>query len=221
VGSHREVRILCMGDSNTWGAGNPDLARDPATTVGYRQELVRLLAERGIRARMVGAQSSGAAVMARPHHEGWPGKGINTLVWRVRVGVLEKWRPDVVLLLIGSNNLWRSMTDRRPVRPLWAWYWVARLVRLVVAISRRAPQAWVLLGQPVTPADAGRALRIYRRGIGALGRLLAALGSRVVVVDLDAENDGIHYTPAGHRQVAYLWYRAMLPVLEESREEDA
>ena len=71
--------------------------------------------------------------------EAWPGKGIDTLIWRLREGVLERFEPDVCLLLIGANNMWRSLQDRRAIGPLAAFYWVWRLQRLLGEMRRQSP----------------------------------------------------------------------------------
>ena len=209
------LAIMPMGDSNTWGAGNPDLSRDAAITVGYRRELVSLLGKRGLAPRMVGSQSSGGAIMADPYHEGWPGKGIDTILWRVRRGALERYQPDIVLLLIGSNNMWRSLDDRRPIGRLAALRWVARLGLLLLTMWRRSPSTWVIVGKPITPGNALVPLRVYRAGIELLAAGLRIAGARFSTVDLRAENDGMHYTPSGHRAVARIWYEEILRVLPQ------
>lgn len=202
-------RILPFGDSNTWGTGNPDSSGDPATSVGYRLPLKRALTQAGTAATFVGSFRVGYALFDDCATEGWPGKGINTLIWRVREGVLERYEPDCILLLIGANNMWRSLQDRRPISPLAALYWVWRLQRLLAEMRHRRPQALILVGKPVTPRDAPLPLAVYRAGISVLAWTYRALGGRLWAVDLPGENDGVHYTPAGHAHVAALWCAAI------------
>jgi lysophospholipase L1-like esterase len=203
------LRVMPFGDSNTWGTGNPDTTGGPASTVGYRLALKSALSNSGIDIAFVGSFPAGQAVFDDCQTEAWPGKGINTLIWRVREGILERYEPDVVLLLIGANNMWRSLEDRRPIGPLVALYWVWRLQRLLGEMRRRRPQAYILVGKPVTPGNAHVPLTIYRAGIGVLVALYRVLGARMCAVDLKADNDGVHYTPAGHAQVAALWCAAI------------
>lgn len=164
---HRPLTILTMGDSNTWGTGNPDLSGEPAVTVGYRQPLKRALEEIGSASRFVGSFRVGYATLDDCATEAWPGKGINTLIWRVREGILECYEPDVCLLLIGANNMWRSLNDRRPIGPLRTLYWIWRLQRLLGEMRRRRPTMAIAVGLPVTPSNTALPLALYRGGVRA------------------------------------------------------
>ncbi|NLG28618.1 MAG: hypothetical protein GX557_11960 [Chloroflexi bacterium] len=206
---HRPLTILTIGDSNTWGTGNPDLSGAPAVTVGYRQPLKLALEATGIASRFAGSFRVGYATLEDCATEAWPGKGINTLLWRLREGILERYEPDVCLLLIGANNMWRSLDNRRPIGPLRALYWVWRLQRLLGEMHRRRPAMAVCVGQPVTPANARLPLALYRAGLRACVAGYRLGGARMLAVDLPADNDGVHYTVAGHEQVAGLWLAAL------------
>jgi len=203
------LRIMPFGDSNTWGTGNPDSTGDPATTVGYRLVLRDALQSAGVASCFVGSFRVGYSAFEDCRTEGWPGKGINTLIWRVREGLLERHTPDVILLLIGANNMWRSLQDRRPIGPLATLYWVWRLQRLLGEMRHRGPKTRILVGKPVTPGNARLPLALYRAGIVVLTAVYRAFGARMWAVDLRAENDGVHYTPTGHAQVATLWCAAI------------
>ena len=198
-----------MGDSNTWGTGNPDLSGEPAVTVGYRQPLKRALEEIGSASRFVGSFRVGYATLDDCATEAWPGKGINTLIWRVREGILECYEPDVCLLLIGANNMWRSLNDRRPIGPLRTLYWIWRLQRLLGEMRRRRPTMAIAVGLPVTPSNTALPLALYRGGVRACVAGYRLGGARMLAVDLPADNDGVHYTVSGHEQVAGLWLTAL------------
>lgn len=203
------LAILPLGDSNTWGTGNPDLSGDAATTVGYRLALKQALQRAGLSAHFVGSFRVGYASFDDCAVEAWPGKGIDTLIWRVKEGLLERSEPDICLLLVGANNLWRSMADRRPIPGAAALHWVLRLLRLLQLCHRHRPGMWVLIGKPVTPANAPVPLTTYRAGIVAIAALGRALGRRWRPVDMAAPNDGVHYTPEGHAQLADAWCAAI------------
>ncbi len=208
------IAILPFGDSNTWGTGNPDETGAPATTIGYRLALKQALQVAGIDSQFVGSFRVGYATFADCATEGWPGKGIDTLIWRVKERLLERLEPDICLLLIGANDLWRSLEDRRPVGPLKALYWVLRLQRLLYLMHRHRPGMLVLIGKPVTPANAAMPLAIYRAGISATVALGRTVGARWRAVNLAAPNDGVHYTPEGHAKLAVLWCAAILATLQ-------
>jgi lysophospholipase L1-like esterase len=214
----RPLRIMPLGDSNTLGMGNPDLSRDPEILVGYRQKLKELLMADGVHSDFVGGLKTGYAVMDDAEHEGWAGQGIAMLQERVRQGVLELYQPDVALLLIGSNDLWRSLEDRRPVDDRRAQALVVALGKLVDEMLRRRPELFLVVGQPCTPADAPRPLEIYRRGIAQVVAERRAKGAGLALVDtLGAEHDGVHFTPAGHEELARRWHRAIMEWLKARR----
>ncbi len=210
------LKIMPLGDSNTWGVGNPDLSQDPSTTVGYRKELKELLAARRIKTDFVGGLKTGYGVLADPQNEGWGGKGIEAILRRVREGLIETFQPDVLLLLIGSNDMWKSLDDRRPISGVKSRYWLWRLGRLLEEMSRRRPSMRIIVGKPGMPINAPRPLSIYRKGIDRLTARLRARGVRISAVDLEAENDGVHYTPVGYEEVARRWYAEIIRELHHS-----
>ncbi len=107
------VRIMALGDSITAGVGEHGIDTGSG---GYRAELVRLLEARGYRATMVGGRSDYSARITSRHHEGWPGYVIRSfpsdpapqLYGRVMREALTAARPDVVLLMAGTNDLLRK-----------------------------------------------------------------------------------------------------------------
>jgi lysophospholipase L1-like esterase len=106
-----EVRILCVGDSHTYGVGvSPDES--------YPAQLERLLRERGVRARVVNA--------------GVPGQNSGQLRERLPSKLAEH-RPHVVLVWVGANNQWLPTGDEaaRPAERVWSRLRLARLARLL------------------------------------------------------------------------------------------
>ncbi|MBK8976051.1 MAG: SGNH/GDSL hydrolase family protein [Planctomycetes bacterium] len=80
-------RVLCVGDSFTWGLG----ASDPANA--YPRVLERQLAERGIAARVVNG--------------GWPGNSSVDVLTPLQRR-LRDYHPRLVLVLVGYNDFWSS-----------------------------------------------------------------------------------------------------------------
>jgi lysophospholipase L1-like esterase len=108
------VRILCIGDSHTYGGG---VERDQT----YPAQLQRLLDER---------EPGRHSVL----NLGLP--GMSTTQLRHRLGIwLQRYEPDVVILWAGVNDSWnRAETDAAP--PDWpgrldAWLGRSRAYRLV------------------------------------------------------------------------------------------
>ena len=128
-------RIVCLGDSNTFGIGMPRDATYPAF-------LQRLLAGN--------AATAGAAVF----NLGIP--GTNSSVLRRRLSeVIDTFQPDVLLVMIGANDFWTvpapiagdAMTWRQR---LWAY---SRVYRLFYMLARSLERT---KADVVVDAPAGR-----------------------------------------------------------------
>ncbi len=110
-GDHR--RVLCVGDSFTYGEGaaSPEMA--------YPNQLQRLL----------DASATGSWQVV---NRGWPGRNSSELLQRLP-GMLLRERPDYVCILIGNNNRWSHAEMNLPPPQLhtasgqddqgWQWRW--------------------------------------------------------------------------------------------------
>jgi hypothetical protein len=209
--------ILPTGDSNTAGVGNPPVSGstiDYTVTVGYRKKLKELLALQGITSDMRGSQTAGQAVFDDPQHEGYPGRGIQRIRERVAQGMLEAYEPHVMTLLIGSNDMWVSVSsDRSPVSDAVALARVADFASLMDEVHQRRPEMHVIVGKPATPTNALRPLGLYRDGIQDVVDARQALGWKVSTVDfMGLANDGTHYRPDGFEQMAAIWKNEILRI---------
>jgi lysophospholipase L1-like esterase len=108
-----EFRVLCVGDSHTYGVG---VAPDDA----YPAQLERILRGRGVRARVINA--------------GVPGQGSSQLLTDLGATV-ARYQPDVVLVWIGANNQWRILDEAEGAGGSWLDH--LRLVRLLRLLLRR------------------------------------------------------------------------------------
>lgn len=138
-------------------------------------------------------------------------------------------RPDVLTLLIGTNDVDRYLHDSTARRTLFdTAAWERRYRTLLDRMRSENPQLRILLGTPfVAPVgnvgrEADFALRdsLVRSCAGAVRRIAADYGAICLPFDelfrsLHAEYpdlpedywiwDGIHPAPAGHRRMADLW----------------
>jgi lysophospholipase L1-like esterase len=96
------VSIMCLGDSHTHGWHIPG---------GYRIHLWELMQRASWKVRFVGNLKHGPKTMDR-RHEGWPGYNIQELLYGrgedVDVNLLrdlQKYAPDIILLLVGTNDV--------------------------------------------------------------------------------------------------------------------
>src|SRR2546421_13017582 len=112
-----------LGDSLTFGDGSSHGG-------GYRKELWHGLADAGFDVEFVGSERGGA--LPDPDHEGHPGWEIDDIAEQV-VGWLTAWRPTVVLLHIGTNDLDRDADIRGAPARLGAL--LDRILRTVPGVT--------------------------------------------------------------------------------------
>jgi lysophospholipase L1-like esterase len=109
--------VLPLGDSITEGVPTVD---------GYRAPLAALLAAAGVDVRYVGSLRTPAGA-----HEGWSGFTTAELIPKARAA-LDRDRPDVVLLHIGTNDLGLGVSVEQAAANVHA------LLRLIDERSRAA-----------------------------------------------------------------------------------
>jgi lysophospholipase L1-like esterase len=195
--------ILPLGDSITEGVPTAD---------GYRRDLAALLAESGTTVRYVGSLSSRAGA-----HEGWTGFTAGELVPKLRA-TLERTRPDVVLLHIGTNDLGLGVPMDESIGH------VRELLALIEARSRRdggRPAIRVLLAQIIERnLFFGRGndpeVAAYNARLAALAAERRKAGHKIEVVDMSAAldarrdlHDPLHPSAEGYRKMARAWAAAL------------
>eukprot|EP01062_Namystynia_karyoxenos_P007913 TRINITY_DN12792_c0_g1_i1.p1 TRINITY_DN12792_c0_g1~~TRINITY_DN12792_c0_g1_i1.p1 ORF type:complete len:332 (+),score=73.58 TRINITY_DN12792_c0_g1_i1:71-997(+) len=117
----RELRLLPLGDSITFGQGDQCDARPPCEhhlnlprydcLSGWRGPLwqkLRPAAARGL--LFVGTQRNGPPESAM--HEGWPGYTITQLI--ARAGQWQVLNPDIVMVTAGTNDICLGTGGDRP-----------------------------------------------------------------------------------------------------------
>jgi len=189
------VKIMPLGDSITEGYNVPG---------GYRIDLWRALQERGDRLEFVGSQENGPPELGDRHHEGYPGWRIDELHQEV-----EDWlraaQPDIILLLIGTNDIVQGYAvERAP----------ARLNALIDELFRHCPQAQVFVGSipPIDEPQLNARVEAYNQAIAQQIQARQRQGDRLTFVDLysgltpEDLADGIHPNRQGHRKIAQMWY---------------
>jgi lysophospholipase L1-like esterase len=199
AGDARAVKVMPMGDSITWGQGS-------STNSGYRGPLwLRLRNEAGYAPDFVGTQTSGTIGDAdNEGHRGWQIDQLqaNATTW------INTYQPDVVLLHIGTNDMYRN-------------YQVAtapdRLSALIDQILAARPGIYVLVAKiiPSTNADAQPRINAYN---AAIPGIVAAKGDHVRMVDMtnlaSADLfDQVHPNDAGYAKMSDRWYPVLTGVL--------
>jgi lysophospholipase L1-like esterase len=199
AGDARAVKVMPMGDSITWGQGS-------STNSGYRGPLwLRLRNEAGYAPDFVGTQTSGT--IGDPDNEGHKGWQIDQLQANATTWI-NTYQPDVVLLHIGTNDMYRN-------------YQVAtapdRLSALIDQILAARPGIYVLVAKiiPSTNADAQPRIDAYNATIPGI---VAAKGDHVRMVDttnLASADlvDQLHPNDAGYAKMSDRWYPVLTGVL--------
>ncbi len=191
----RAVTVMPLGASITHGYGSSD-------GDGYRARLrERLTREAKISIDFVGSQRSGR--LRDDDHEGHPGWRIDQIAARAG-GWLETYRPEVVVVHLGTNDMIQNHdVATAPER-------LAALCDRILAVR---PGIRIYVSSLVASSDPVVDARIDAFN-ARLPELLA--GRRgVVFVDQHAAmdrrelTDNVHPTDAGYRAIADAWYAAM------------
>jgi lysophospholipase L1-like esterase len=191
-------KVMLLGDSITDGDGSSHGA-------GYRRELREALLAAGQEFEFVGSLGNG--VVTDPPHEGHSGWEIADVAGQV-AGWLRLWRPDVVLLHLGTNDLDRDVDVAGAP---------GRLGALVDTILHTLPAPTVFVSSLVrveSEAVQGRVDR-FNAAIPELVASRARAGHDVRFVDMSGLLtladlvDDLHPNDHGYAKIAGAWFTAL------------
>ena len=204
------LRIMPLGDSITSGC---------CLTLegGYRTRLFNLLAAAGYNVDFVGTQisNSNSPYLPDPAHEGHGGADISALD-----GGIEAWcsavdDPDIVLLLIGTNDF-AGNNDVTHAKN--------RLENLIAHLATLRPFATIIVSSVLVrtdlPAVDQQIQTLYNPFIPGIVSHQAAMGRHVFYADLRSAcgagdlADGLHPSLAGYNKLADAWFNAITSVVE-------
>jgi lysophospholipase L1-like esterase len=194
------TRIMAAGDSNTLGVGTPEFG-------GYRVSLSQILSSRGFAFDMVGTQWNGPAELPDKAHEGYGGYTIDDLAG-IMPDKLTLNPPDVVLLMIGSNDVTKGVDlPNAPTR-------LGHLLDLILA--RPSVQRVILSTIPPFNLDWPEGQQAIRDYNAALPGVVSGR-SNVTLVDVYPQidpatdmADGVHLNPSGAAKLGALFADAVL-----------
>jgi len=208
-------RIMPLGDSITDGI---DQAINYASNGGYRLELFRQAVLGGHDITFVGTRPPNGPtgnVEGQPfprNHEGISGNTIQQVADRVDAALVANL-PHVVLLQIGTNNLYNGMAPDVP----------GQLAGLLDQITEGAPDALVVVAQ-ITPLGGqfpNNGVDDYNAAIPGIVQERADDGKHLIVVDqftriastpnfvAQLVPDNIHPNAAGYAIMGETWYQAI------------
>lgn len=187
-----QLVVLPLGDSITWGSGS--------SGNGYRGYLQTALSAKGYSVQYVGSQSSGN--LPNPQNEGHPGYRIDQIA-ALTNGALAMYRPNVVLLLAGTNDMNQGYQVSSAPDRLGALIdqIVAAAPNTTVLVASLPPSAW-------GPTQAN--IAAFNARIPAVVEARRNAGARVQFVDMqglttaDLE-DLLHPNDSGYQKMANAW----------------
>jgi lysophospholipase L1-like esterase len=191
------LRVMPLGDSITWGVGS-------STGNGYRAPLWNRLAADGHPLDFVGTGRAGS--MSDPDNEGHSGYRIDQIA-ALTDAALTRYRPNVVTLHIGTNDL-----DRNYEVPTAT----TRLRSLVNQITAATPDATVLVASLVvsTSGSEEQHRAAYNRAIPQIVSDAQAAGKKVAYVDMSSLTtadlaDALHPNNSGYQKMADAFHRGV------------
>lgn len=214
------TRVLFLGDSIT---GSPGCWRaavwTAVTDAGYDVDMV------GIRdADECGGVRNTAGELWDPEHAGIAGATTAAMFVRIaRDGLIEKTAPDVVVMLLGTNDLW----GHQPAATVLPQFPV-----LLDAIRADAPGAAVVVGTVLPLAanacsDCQPQIDAVNAGLPAWAESASTAESPVTLVavhegfDADADTyDGAHPNDSGDAKLAAAFTPALLAALDDAQPEE-
>ncbi|MEV4640705.1 SGNH/GDSL hydrolase family protein [Actinoplanes sp. NPDC049548] len=196
------TRVMPLGDSITRGTGSP-------TRSSYRMALSERLIKGGMQIDYVGSQNDGTG--SDTDHEGHGGWTIDELSAELD-GWLDQYRPDVVLVHAGTNNITQGDGPYVTARKLSA---------MIDQIRAARPDAQIFVAKIIrsrVPREAAQD-RVYNRLIPKL--VAKKQDERITVVDQSSVagidlHDLHHPNDFGYSKMAWNWYRSMARVFGTS-----
>ena len=194
VGATSPLPIMPLGDSITDGFNIPG---------GYRIDLEDDLIAAGLPPDFLGTLQNGPAALADRNHEGHSGWRIDEIHASVD-GWLTTYQPEVVLLLIGTNDVIQDyQVSTAP----------SRLAALLDRIHAVRPTAKILLSTipPLANAADNAQAATYNDAIPGLVQARASQGRPISFVDagrrltLSQLADGVHPNASGYSSLADSW----------------
>ncbi|MFF3442385.1 FG-GAP-like repeat-containing protein [Streptosporangium sp. NPDC002721] len=203
------LRVMPLGDSITHGVGG-----SPGG-VGYRARLWSLLQDDTSELDFVGSKDSGQGSIPDTDHEGHPRWWIDQIDSLAADCAINRYRPNVVVLHIGTNDL-ANDSDVVAARN--------RLAKLVRKITDLSPTTTVLVSSlvPSTNQTVNARIGTYNAYLPTIVNTLRAEGRRVRLVGNGSLNltaadlaDSLHPNNNGYRKMADAYHGAINAAMAE------
>lgn len=203
------AKVMPLGDSIT-------------EAFGYRLKLWNKLSEHDISIDYVGSQSDPHPDLPDTDHEGHGGWNIKNISQEVN-GWLSTYNPDIILLMIGTNDLaWWTTKNGEEVAEAHA-----DLVDQILANSSNGTELVVASIPPqsskiIEPNNVDRAQLVKDFNTAMQKKMQQRIdnGKPIHFVDMYAKlsvdqlKDGIHPTDAGYEIIAQAWFETLQNMLK-------
>ena len=226
--AYKSIKLMTFGDSITdgfWLSG------------GYRKFLCDKLEENGLSQYVdfVGSKKGGECY--DNEHEGYTGWSIDRIqnsITGARMGIssvigkrIEKYQPDVVTLMIGTNDI---LSDYELDKSY------DRLSALVDKAFEKMPEGAVLIMATIPDMDAtdntyidksmsveymDKCIANYNDAVRAVAEDKKAEGKNIMLADVHSAitkedlYDGVHPNEEGYKKIAYFWYDVITDYIKE------
>lgn len=209
------VRIMPLGDSLTHG--------EALTSVqgGYRNRLYELLENADFNVDFVGTFSdTDNPTLPDVNYQGVTGYRTDQILANIDEWLDDVEDPDVVLLLIGTNDIWQNYLypGNFPLEQT-----KTNLTNLIATIATRRPFAKIIVSKlpkriDIAAIEADQV--VFNSHLPALVAQQVALGRQVSLVDMhpvltpfDYSSDGIHPSTSGYEKMADTWFPAISGII--------
>lgn len=186
-----ELRVMPVGDSLTVGVGG-----------GYRYYLKDKLQKSNIKIKYVGEVNVRNSNKA---HTAYVGKRVS-YIRRVLPSAIIKHRPDLILLMIGTNDVASGISPRK---------YAKELLSLLEEVWELDPDIKVFLSELPKLKNQNHLVRHFNKNIRGIVEILRERKYPIFLVQGANEIpksyfvDGVHLSRVGYRKLALYWYETI------------
>lgn len=210
-GTSKKPRIMPLGDSKTGGGHSVE-----PTPGAYRIQLWQNFAADGLSIDFVGSRSNGLDSLGDKDHEGHGGRTIDEISALIDDGLLNTYKPHIILLAIGTND-----TGTSTVKEMYG-----DLSRLIDRIAEQSPNTQIFVSSiaPIDPNGSKHVKAAAAKNAEDFNALIPQLvnnkvnqGKKVTFIDAegsltidDLGSDGVHPSSQGYKKIGNKWYDALV-----------
>lgn len=202
---NKVIKIMPLGDSITEGYDLPG---------GYRTYLVPKLQEFNSEIKFIGSLQDGPAELLNPDHEGHSGWRIDQIHDHIKTW-LNINTPDIILLLIGTNDLVQNYQLNNINE---------RLDNLINYIWQIVPTVIIFVGTipPINEPSINQQVILFNQGMQTLVNQLKQHSNQIYLVDIyntltiDDLGDFVHPNQEGHQKISQAWENVLVDFLQSN-----